>query len=180
MAEKGRIPVELVYESSDPNVLATFEKLGTKSVGIVNIHRTFANSPVVFARFIAFAHALRFETILDPAERELAICCVLARHEGDYELKQHRKLAKQAGLSDEQIENIGTASRRTDLYSDRQRAILRFSERTAATVAERSAMPESDIETYLNNRERVELALTLALYIGLAYFTGVLDVPYDG
>jgi alkylhydroperoxidase family enzyme len=152
--------------------------LRSLSIGLVNIHRTIANSPSVFSRFIGFAHALRNDTQIDPAERELAILCVLERHEGVYELVAHRRLAARAGLSEAQITNVRRPDA-ADVYSDRQRAILRFAEHFAADPRERDALPASGIESHLDNRQRIELGLTLALYLGLSHFTGVLDVPHD-
>ena len=176
MGSSKRTPVELVRDSSDPDVLATFERVKGK-VGVVNIHRTIANSPAVFTHFIAFAYALRHQTVLDPRERELAILCVLQRHEGDYELAAHRQIALGLGLSAAQVENVCRASEHQDLYTTRQHAVLRFAERFAASPASRDALAADRIEDFLNNRERVELALTLALYLGLSRFTGLLDVP---
>lgn len=177
--DKPRMPVALVRESDDPEVTATFAKLAAGTLGIVNIHRTLANSPTVFARFIGLAHALRFETKLAPAERELAILRVLERHGGHYELTHHRHMASVAGLSAAQIAGAGALGEPADLYDDRQRAILRFAEHFAAGAG---IEPEAakDIAQYLGDRQRVELAMTLALYTGLCYFTNMLEVPADG
>jgi alkylhydroperoxidase family enzyme len=175
-----KVSVDLVQESDNEDVLSTFALLRSLSnVGLVNIHRTIANSPKVFPRFIGLAHALRNDTNLDPAERELAICCVLERHHGLYELAPHRRLGVRAGLTEAQLANACNPDASAELYTERQRAILRFAERFAADPAERDALPDDNIEMYLDNRQRIELALTLALYVGLAHFTGVLAVPHD-
>jgi 4-carboxymuconolactone decarboxylase len=175
---KSRMPVERVGASDDPEVAATFAKLAAGKVGVVNIHRILANSPVVFAQFIGLAHALRFETELDPAERELAILRVLEIHGGDYELSHHRPMGKAAGLSDAQIAGAAAKDAPADLYSERERVILLFADCFAAGKGiEAEALDK--IEPHLDNRQRVELAMTLALYTGLAYFTNMLEVPQD-
>jgi hypothetical protein len=49
----------------------------------------------------------------------------------------------------------------------------------AANPSERGDFHDNGIETILENRERIELGLTLAMYIGMAHFTAVFDVPDD-
>lgn len=179
MGQGKRIAVELVQHSDHPEVLDTFERLAGKSIGIVNIHRTIANSPVVFDRFIGLAHALRFETELDPGERELAILVVLERHHGDYELGKHRRIAQAAGVSEAKIAHVRSPDAQPGLFSARERAILAFAEHFAADPGDRPASADDAIEHHLGNRQRIELGLTLALYLGLAHFTALLDVPED-
>lgn len=179
MGQGKRITVDLVEHSDHPDVTMTFERLSAKPIGIVNIHRTLANSPAVFNRFIGLAHALRFETQIDPGERELAILVVLERHEGDYELDKHRAIARAAGVDDAKIAHVRSPDAKPGLFSDRERAILAFAEHFAADPADRPADVDDAIEHHLDNRQRIELGLTLALYLGLAHFTALLGVPED-
>lgn len=173
----SRIPVDLVQESEDPIVGETFDFLRSKA-GVGNIHRFAANSPAVFKNFIGLAYALRYDTELDPLERELAICAVLERHDGEYELAPHRRMAAICGASEDQIAGVSHPER-GDLFSPRQQAVLRFAAHMGADPAERDALPEHEIEVWLTNRQRIELGFTLALYMGLAHLTGVFDVPLD-
>ncbi len=172
------IPVQRVNQPNHPEVEATFDRLAKSTVGLVNIHRTIANSPVVFSRFIGFAHGLRNETDLDPAERELAILCVLERHQGEYELGHHRHMALSLGLSKEQVTMVRDPDACSE-YSDRQRAILLFAENFAANPEDQGSFTDTNITQFLDNRQVIELALTKALYIGLAHFTRAIDVPED-
>ncbi|MDF7775361.1 carboxymuconolactone decarboxylase family protein [Sphingomonas sp. AOB5] len=172
-----RVPVSLVAEPQDEIVAEVFGRLAAGSVGVVNIHRTLANSPEVFAAFIGLAHALRFKTILDPAERELAILRALFVHHGDYEIGHHRRLGAAAGLSDAEMDvacSVGDGAGLTD----RQRAILGYAD---AFAKGRGVVPAdaAALTGVLDNRSVVELSLTLALYVGLAHLTASLDVPVD-
>jgi alkylhydroperoxidase family enzyme len=175
------IHVDLQDDSDHPDGIETFEKLRAKS-GVGNIHRTYANSPTVFKNIIGLAHALRFTTKVDHIDRELALCVVLERHQGHYELAPHQKFAILLGATEEQVLNVRNPARR-DLYSERQQAILRFAERFAADPSERDSLPDDRIEDYLDNRQRIELGVNLAVYMGLAHFTSLFDVPpesFDG
>ncbi len=174
---KKLIQVDLVDESTHPDAIETFALIKTKS-RIGNIHRTMANSPTVFKNFIGMSYALRYTTLLNPLERELAICCVLERHQSDYELSAHRPFALALGATEEQVMNIRNPDKR-GLYSDRQRAILRFAERLAADPSERDSLESDAIEDYLDNRERIELGMTLGIYMGMAHFTALFNVPME-
>jgi 4-carboxymuconolactone decarboxylase len=178
VTDKQRVAIDLVRDSDHPDARATFEKLAGGSVGVVNIHRTIANSPTVFSRFIGFAHALRFETELDPAERELAILRVLERCDGHYEIVHHRRMGAAAGLSEAELAHVGDPGAPHAIYTERQRAILDFADRFAAGAG---VEPEAGaaLSRHLDSRQRVELGLTLALYLGLAHFTNSIDVPVD-
>jgi alkylhydroperoxidase family enzyme len=176
MAKKT--PIDLVYETDNPEVLETFEKVKGKT-GIGKIHRLVANSPTVFGRFIGLAHGLRHNTILDPLERELAICCGLERHNGHYELVPHRQFAIMLGATEAQVANVCNSGDPSAPFTDRQRAILRFAEKVAADPDRIGELEEDGVEAYLNNQERVELALNVAIYIGLAHLTGALDIPKE-
>jgi alkylhydroperoxidase family enzyme len=177
MGKGKQIAVDLVKTTEHPDVIETFARIEAKS-GIGNIHRTLANSPAVFKAFIGLSHALRYSTALDPIERELAICCVLERHEGGYELVPHRRFAVVLGASEAQVLNVGKPDR-SDLFSERQQAVLRFAARFAADPAERDALPSDNLEAFLVNRERIELGMTLGIYMGLSHFTALFAVPED-
>lgn len=177
MAEE-RLTVTRVDERTaiDPHQVETFARLAKGSVGVVNLHRTLAHSPVVFARFIDFAHALRFETVLDARLRELAILRVLAHHRGDYEARHHRKMALAAGASEEACE-AATAGAFDGLPAV-DTAVLRFADAFARGAG---VTPEiaSALKEHMDDRQCVELSLTLTLYLGLAHFTHAVDVPVE-
>ena len=167
-----KVPVDLVREPSSPVVVEVFERLAKGTVGVVNIHRTLANSPDVFAAFIGLAHALRFKTQLPALPRELAILRVLELHHGHYEIAHHRKMAIAAGATEEQADN--TASH--ELFDPPCRAAIVYAEAFAAG----RGVPASDqLCAQFDNQQRIELSLTLALYLGLGHLTSSLDVPPD-
>ena len=173
-----KLPVTLVTEPTDPVVADVFERLSKGTVGVVNIHRTIAASPDVFAAFIGLAHALRFKTQIGAAARELAILRVLELHHGHYEIGHHTKMAIAAGASEAQAKGATAAQLDPELYDDAQRAVLRYAEAFAIGTGVPPHVALA-LEQHLDNRQRVELTMTLALYVGLAHLTCSLDVPVD-
>ena len=125
-----RVPVSLVRETDDPIVSEVFGRLAGGAVGIVNIHRTLANSPEVFSAFIGLAHALRFKTQLDPAERELAILRALWRHDGHYEIGHHRRIGAAAGLTEGEMD-VACSAAGSESLSPRRKAVVDYADRFA-------------------------------------------------
>lgn len=173
----SRVPVELVGQPEDPVLVEVFERLAAGSVGVVNIHRTLGNSPEVFSAFIGLAHALRFKTQIDPAAREMAILRALHLHHGDYEIAHHRRLGAAAGLTDGEMD-IACSDVVPDALEPRKAAVVAYADSFAAGRGIPAARIAALTET-LENRARIELSLTLALYVGLAHMTAALDIPPD-
>lgn len=172
-----RVPVSLVTETDDPVVEEVFGRLAKGAVGIVNIHRTLANSPEVFSAFIGLAHALRFKTVIDPAERELAILRALHIHEGHYEIGHHRRLGAAAGLTETEMD-VACSSGSGEELSERKRAVLAYANDFGVGRGVSDSHSKA-LTAVLDNRSVVELSLTLALYVGLAHLTASVDVPVD-
>ncbi|MFD0847096.1 carboxymuconolactone decarboxylase family protein [Sphingosinicella xenopeptidilytica] len=170
------INVNLVDRSDNAEVAALFANM-RGGLGPANIHRVLANTPDIFPAFIAYAHALRARCAIEPTERELMILRVLERGGGHYELHHHRGMARQEGLANAAIEAVAnweTAS----VFSDRQRLLLRFADRFYDNEG-LDAQTAQDMRALFDDRTLVEIALTLALYIGLTRLTNTLHVPID-
>jgi 4-carboxymuconolactone decarboxylase len=173
-----KLPIALVEQPTDSRVLDTFARLQANGGRPVNIHRTVAQSPAIFEKFVAFAWCLRLESDLKPAERELAIVRVLELGRGEYELRHHRRMAAAAGLSRDQIAALSPKVVNLTLFDDREAAILRMVDAFCSGGGVDDAT-QRDIKAMFSDRQIVELGLTLALYFGLAHFTNMLAVPLD-
>ena len=178
MTSEKLIEVDLVTRSDDPDVTDAFDRITARLGRVANFHRTLANSPALFNNFTGLTRALLMETKVEPLERELAVCCVLMRHRGDYEFAGHSRYALSVGATEEQIANL-CSPENDHVYNDRQRAIVRFARRFAADPVERSSLADDNIEAYLDNRQRIELGVILAIYMGMAHFWALFDIPVD-
>src|SRR5690349_8388972 len=70
----------------------------------LNLYRILPHAPEAALGFLALGRALLTQTTLDPALREVAILRVGAWCRASYEVHQHRRVARRAGLADAQIE----------------------------------------------------------------------------
>jgi 4-carboxymuconolactone decarboxylase len=85
-------------------LLAPFVKQGR----VFNIFRTMANHPDLMRRWLVFANHILGKSTLAPRERELVILRIGFLCQAGYEWGQHVLIARQAGMSDEEIRSAKT------------------------------------------------------------------------
>lgn len=128
-----------------------------------NALSTFVNHPALAKAFLGFNIHLLYGSTLPPRIRELAILRVAHRRECGYEWTHHVTLAKQTGISDDEI----AAVRRGDAHDEFERAVLtgvdeldeksQLSDKTWAALGER-----------LDDRQRMDYIFTVGCYTLLA------------
>jgi AhpD family alkylhydroperoxidase len=140
------------------------ERLNPRDAG--NALSTFANHPALAKAFLRFNIHLLYSSTLPPRIRELAILRVAHRRDCAYEWTHHVTLAKDAGLSDDEIAAVrqGQAASNFDAF---EHAVLigvdeldeksRLSDETWATLGER-----------LDDRQRMDYVFTVGCYTLLA------------
>ena len=67
-----------------------------------------ARTPASFKELLDFAFTILFSAEFDPRKREIAVLRVAHVTNSNYEWVQHVKVAKQTGLTDDEIAIIGT------------------------------------------------------------------------
>ncbi len=94
----------------------------------------------------------------------------------EYEWHQHRRMARDAGVPDEQIDALA-AWRTSDLFDDREKAALALTE----AMVEGRVPDEVDAEVarYFSPSERVELILTAGFYVMVPRVLDALRVPIE-
>jgi 4-carboxymuconolactone decarboxylase len=141
-------------------VLAAMEARGST---ILNLHRALANDPNVLRNFLRLGNSLLVYGLLPPALRELAILRVAQMTGASYEWAHHVPIAREAGVSEEQI--AGLAGWDTSPHFDkRERAALRYAESVASLAVPDEVFREA--RAHLSEAEVVELTL-VAGYWGM-------------
>src|SRR5258706_171364 len=131
---------------------------------VYNLHRVLAHSPKALRAFMMFSEYIRDDADLSPRLRELAVLRVATLHNVTYEITQHLEPARRAGLTQEQITSVADWRKRSDIFEERDRAVLEFVEESAKTFRV-SEMTFSTIRQYLSESEMVELALVVGWYL---------------
>ncbi|MCB1692459.1 MAG: carboxymuconolactone decarboxylase family protein [Pseudomonadales bacterium] len=77
---------------------------------VLNIFRTLSNHPKLAKRWMVFANHILGKSTLSVRDREIAILRIGWLCKAEYEWGQHVVIAKRAGMTDEEIENIKTGA----------------------------------------------------------------------
>ena len=79
-------------------------------------------------------NALLYRCELDPGLRELAILRVGRLSRAAYEVFQHERIAREAGVSDDKIAALREATIEAPAFSDNEKAVLRFTDDVVRNV----------------------------------------------
>jgi alkylhydroperoxidase family enzyme len=141
----------------------------------LNIYRMLANSEAGLKGFVRMGNALLFRCELDPVLREFAIIRVGRLSRAAYEVFQHERIGREAGISDEKIVALRDATIESPVFSDNEKAVLRFADDVVRNV-KASDKTLKAVRAFLTPGAIVELTLTVGYYMMVCRFletTGV-------
>jgi alkylhydroperoxidase family enzyme len=171
-APVARLP--LVSEHPDDPALAKmFDAIRARGGAVLNIHRVQGHSPALARVRGEYAYAIRFDTIVQPLLREIAILRVGEILHTEYDRKQHAPMAKACGLTDAQLDALGNW-RASTLFDERQRALLGYVDALVVKGGDVDDATFAALRREFNPREIVEITLTVGNY----YTTGILTKAF--
>lgn len=129
----------------------------------LNLYRILPHAPEAALGFLALGRALLTQTRIEPALREVAILRVGALCQATYEVHQHRKVARGAGLSHAEIEAVLTLDK-TAVLSERQQLVLEFTDAVVRDVKASSALNDRMIAEF-SEQGWLELLMTVGYYM---------------
>jgi 4-carboxymuconolactone decarboxylase len=141
----------------------------------LNIYRMLANSEYGMKGFVRMGNALLYRCELDPVLRELAIIRVGRLSRAAYEVFQHERIGREVGVADEKIAALRDATVEAPVFSDHEKAVLRFADDVVRNV-KASDKNLKAVEVFLSPGALVELTLTIGYYMMVCRFletTGV-------
>ena len=131
----------------------------------------------LFWRWLLFAGALMPGGRLPRREAELVILRVATLAGNDYELTQHRRLGRRAGLSAAEVDRVGQGPD-ADGWAPRERLLLRVTDELHADQDLTDATWE-ELRGVLDERECIELLMLVGHYTMLATTLTTLRVQPD-
>ena len=100
----------------------------------LNIYRMLANSEAGLKGFIRMGNALLYRCELDARLRELAILRVGRLSRAAYEVFQHERIAREAGVAEEKIAALRDATIEAPAFNDNEKAVLRYTDDVVRNV----------------------------------------------
>jgi AhpD family alkylhydroperoxidase len=141
----------------------------------LNLYRMLANSEAGLKGFVRMGNALLHRCELDPALRELAIIRVGRLSRAAYEVFQHERIAREAGVTADKIAALRDATPESPVFDDNEKAVLRFADDVVRNV-KASDKTLKAVQAFLSPGAVVELTLTIGYYMMVCRFletTGV-------
>ena len=130
----------------------------------LNIMRMLANSEAGLKGFVRMGNALLHRCELDPGLRELAILRVGRLSRAAYEVFQHERIAREAGVADDKIAALRDATIEAPAFSDQEKAVLRFTDDVVRNVRASDRTLKA-VQAFLSPAATVELVLTIGYYM---------------
>jgi 4-carboxymuconolactone decarboxylase len=147
---------------------------GKSQLSVLNVNKMVAHAENSARHFMRMGNSLLTQAKLDARLRELAILRIATLCDSRYEWYQHEILAKQVGVTEQQISAV-RLDKNSPVFNDQERAVLRYTEEVTVNV--KSSEESFDaLAQFLSNQELVELTLTIGFYNLVARFlenTGV-------
>jgi alkylhydroperoxidase family enzyme len=126
-----------------------------------NLYKQLANHPDVVGAWNVFASTLRHKSRTPRALRELLILRGAQLMQSEYEWAQHLKMARKAGVPEEQIREL-SSWKKSGRFDAREKAALALAE--AVTNGRVSDEVYAEAMRHFDHREYVELSVTAAFY----------------
>ena len=141
----------------------------------LNIYKMLANSEYGMKGFTRMGNARLHRAALDPVLRAIAIIRVGRLSRAAYEVFQHERIGREAGVTDDKIAALRDATPEAPAFSDHEKAVLRFTDEVVRNV-KASDKALKAVEAFLSPGAIVELTLTIGYYMMVCRFletTGV-------
>lgn len=129
---------------------------------VFNIFRTMANHPDLARRWMVFANHILGKSTLAIRERELVILRIGYLCQSGYEWGQHVLIARQAGMTDEEIRSCKTGPDTPGL-SELDRLLLKATDELHAD-AHVSDETWKGLSAHLNQQQLMDLVFTVGQY----------------
>ena len=126
-----------------------------------NLYKALANHPALIAAWTEFSKMLRYDTRTPRALRELVILRGAQLMQSEYEWAQHVAMARKAGVTDAQIQELSNW-RNSSQFDARQKAAIALSE--DVTKGKVTDAVYTEAMRHFDHHDYVELACVAAFY----------------
>jgi len=144
---------------------------------LLNLDRMLLHSAPLARGWNALMGAIRTQTVLDGALRELVILRVAVLNRAPYEFAQHAPVGLAEGLTQTQVDAVADWEA-SALFDSRARAVLAYTDAMTLQVQVPDAVFDA-LASLFSPRERVELTATVASYNMVSRFLEALRIDIE-
>jgi len=161
---------------ANADVKALAEQIRRERGALGELYRTLLNSPPVARGWLNLLTAIRQQCELAARYREIVIIRIAVLNGADYEKQSHIPHAREAGLSDAQIEALSDWSSST-AFDESDRAVLAYTDAMTRDVHVSDAVFGS-VRKRFDDRQLTELTATIAAYNLVSRFLIALQIGH--
>lgn len=143
----------------------------------LNLYRMLPHAGPAAIGFLKLGGAILRENALDSCLRELVILRVGMLSNASYEVHQHRRVARNVGLSNEKIEAVAVGAD-APVFDELERLILRFTDAVVRDVKAPAELFDA-VLAQLDERRMGELMLTIGFYMMVSRFLENFEVDIE-
>jgi 4-carboxymuconolactone decarboxylase len=152
-------------DAPDPITAEVFATSVAEGRQPIALYRVLANNPVMLRSYAQLAKTLRYDAQTPRALRELVILRIAQLCGSEYEWQHHRRMAADAGVTDEQVAALGEAAT-SPFFDEAQRAAIRLAEEQHELRVTDDTM--AAVRAAVGDAATVELSLMAGLYEAVA------------
>lgn len=153
------------------------EVLDGRGAAQTNLYRALSNSPAMVDAWLHFLWDLRDRCHSPRALREIAILRTAVRSRSDYEWAHHLRMARSAGVTEEQVAAVADWRRAGDAFGPQERLALEL-----ADAIVDCAVPDTLVDEAVRAwgpEKYVELVVTVSAYVMVPRVLDALRVPLE-
>jgi alkylhydroperoxidase family enzyme len=171
-----RLPIKSDDELDD-STRRLFQNLTRSGAKVPDLYRALANAPDLLPAWTDLAWPLRGAGYSSRGLRELLIMRTAQLTAAQYEWKHHWGLAIAAGISEQQLLELGRWAR-SDRFSEPERAALAFADELITTGAVADEM-FARLSREFGTEGVIHLSLTISFYVCVAMFTSAMRLSVE-
>lgn len=152
-------------DAPDPITAEVFQTSIREGRRPIALYRALANNPVMLRSYAQLAKTLRYDAATPRALRELMILRIAQLCGSEYEWQHHRKMAADAGVTEEQVAALGDVAS-SPVFSEDERVALRLAEEVHALEVTDETLAAA--RRVFGDAATVELTLLGGLYEAVA------------
>lgn len=157
-----------------PDARPLVDRIVAERGSVLHLYQMLLHSPPVAQGWLAYLTAIRQQSSLAPALRELVIMRVAILNRAPYEADQHAPIALKEGVTQAQLDDLAQweGSQR---FTPEQRAVLELTDGMTRNV-QVPAAAVAGVRRFLADREVVELVATVGAYNMVSRFLEALEI----
>lgn len=157
-----------------PDVKPIVDRIVAERGSVLHLYQMLLHSPPVANGWLTYLTAIRQQSTLPGALRELVIMRVASLNGAPYEADQHAPIALKEGVTQAQLDALPAWGDST-LFNDTERAVLAYTDAMTREVQVDPAVFAA-VARHFSHRHLIELTATVAAYNMVSRFLEALQV----